>query len=187
MNEEADLYLSMAEDAMSQTINYLDKSLSRIRAGKASVNILDGIRVDYYGTMTALNGVATLSTPDAKTIAIQPWEKKMLPTIEKAIMASPVGINPVNNGEVIILSIPPLTEERRRALGKQVRQEAEDAKVAVRNTRRDCIDSMKKLVKDGMSEDLGKDYEARVQQIHDKYIKKVDEIAAAKDKEIMTV
>ena len=187
MNEEADLYLSMSDENMTQTINFLDKSLSRIRAGKASVNILDGIRVDYYGTPTALSGVATLTTPDAKTIAITPWEKKMLPVIEKAIMASPVGIMPVNNGETIHLSIPPLTEERRRQLGKQVRQEAEDAKIAIRNIRRETIDSIKKLVKDGLPEDMGKDYEAKIQASHDKFIKRIDEIAAAKDKEIMTV
>ncbi len=187
MNEEADLYLSMAEDSMSQTIHHLDTSLSRIRAGKASVNILDGIRVDYYGAPTPLSGVSTLTTPDAKTIAIQPWEKKMLKDIEKAIMASPVGIMPVNNGEQIFLTIPPLTEERRRQLGKQVKQEAEEAKIAIRNIRRDAIESMKKLVKDGMPEDMGKDYEAKVQQSHDKFIKRIDEIAAEKDKEIMTV
>lgn len=187
MNEEADLYLGMAEDSMKQTLDFLNKSLLRIRAGKASVNLLDGIRVNYYGSITPLTGVANLSTPDAKTIAIQPWEKSMIKEIEKAIMASDLGITPANNGETIHLKIPPLTEERRRELGRKVRQEGEDAKVSIRNTRRETLDSVKKLVKDGMSEDMGKDYEASIQKIHDKYIKSVEELVADKEKEIMTV
>ena len=187
MNEEADLYLSMADEDMGQTIKVFDASLSRIRAGKASVAILDGIKIDYYGTPTPLNGVATLSTPDAKTIAIQPWEKTLLKDIEKAIMASAVGIMPVNNGEVIFLTVPPLTEERRRQLAKQVREMSEEARIAIRNKRRETIDSIKKLVKDGMAEDLGKDYEEKIQQCHDRYIKRIDDVASAKDKEIMTV
>ncbi|MBP5171522.1 MAG: ribosome recycling factor [Bacteroidales bacterium] len=187
MNEEADLLLSMAEESMEQTIQFLDKSLSRIRAGKASVNILDNIRVNYYGTPSPLVNVATVTIPDARTIAIQPWEKNLIKDIEKAIMASDLGITPANNGETIHLAIPPLTEERRRQLTKQVRQEAEDAKISVRNARRDAIDSIKKLVKDGMSEDNGKDYEEKVQKSHDKFIKRIDEIAAEKEKEIMTV
>lgn len=187
MNEEADLLLSMAEESMEQTIQFLDKSLSRIRAGKASVNILDNIRVNYYGTPSPLVNVATVTIPDARTIAIQPWEKNLIKDIEKAIMASDLGITPANNGETIHLAIPPLTEERRRMLTKQVRQEAEDAKISVRNARRDAIDSIKKLVKDGMSEDNGKDYEEKVQKSHDKFIKRIDEIAADKEKEIMTV
>ncbi len=187
MNEEADLLLSMAEESMEQTIQFLDKSLSRIRAGKASVNILDNIRVNYYGTPSPLVNVATVTIPDARTIAIQPWEKNLIKDIEKAIMASDLGITPANNGETIHLAIPPLTEERRRQLTKQVRQEAEDAKISVRNARRDAIDSIKKLVKDGMSEDNGKDYEEKIQKSHDKFIKRIDEIAADKEKEIMTV
>lgn len=187
MNEEADLLLSMAEESMEQTIQFLDKSLSRIRAGKASVNILDNIRVNYYGTPSPLVNVATVTIPDARTIAIQPWEKNLIKDIEKAIMASDLGITPANNGETIHLAIPPLTEERRRQLTKQVRQEAEDAKISVRNARRDAIDSIKKLVKDGMSEDNGKDYEEKIQKSHDKFIKRIDEIAAEKEKEIMTV
>lgn len=187
MIEEANLLISMAEESMDQTIQHLEKSLSRIRAGKASVTLLDGIRVDYYGTMSPLSGVANLSTPDAKTIAIQPWEKSMIKPIEKAIMASELGITPANNGETIHLSIPPLTEERRRSLAKQVRQEAEEGKISIRNTRRDTNDSIKKLVKDGLSEDMGKDFESTVQKAHDKYIKRIDEIVAEKEKEIMTV
>ena len=187
MIEEANLLISMAEESMDQTIQHLEKSLSRIRAGKASVNLLDGIRVDYYGTMSALSSVANLSTPDAKTIAIQPWEKSMIKPIEKAIMASELGITPANNGETIHLTIPPLTEERRRNLAKQVRQEAEEGKISIRNTRRDTIDSVKKLVKEGLSEDMGKDFEATVQKAHDKYIKRIDELVTQKEKEIMTV
>ena len=187
MIEEANLLISMAEESMDQTIQHLEKSLSRIRAGKASVNLLDGIRVDYYGTMSALSSVANLSTPDAKTIAIQPWEKSMIKPIEKAIMASELGITPANNGETIHLTIPPLTEERRRNLAKQVRQEAEEGKISIRNTRRDTIDSVKKLVKEGLSEDMGKDFEATVQKAHDKYIKRIEEIVTEKEKEIMTV
>lgn len=187
MIEDANLLISMAEESMDQTIQHLEKSLSRIRAGKASVNLLDGIRVDYYGTMSALSSVANLSTPDAKTIAIQPWEKSMIKPIEKAIMASELGITPANNGETIHLTIPPLTEERRRNLAKQVRQEAEEGKISIRNTRRDTIDSVKKLVKEGLSEDMGKDFEATVQKAHDKYIKRIDEIVTEKEKEIMTV
>jgi ribosome recycling factor len=131
--------------------------------------------------------VATVSTPDAKTIAIQPWEKPMISTIEKAIMNSNVGITPVNNGETIRLTIPPLTEERRKQLAKQARSEGEDAKISIRNARRDAIEQVKKLVKDGLPEDVGKDTEADVQKIHDKYIKKIDEMNTEKEKEIMTV
>lgn len=187
MIDEANLLITMAEESMDQTIQHLEKSLSRIRAGKASVTLLDGIRVDYYGTMSALSSVANLSTPDAKTIAIQPWEKSMIKPIEKAILASELGITPANNGETIHLTIPPLTEERRRNLAKQVRQEAEEGKISIRNTRRDTIDSVKKLVKEGLSEDMGKDFEATVQKAHDKYIKRIDEIVTEKEKEIMTV
>lgn len=187
MNEELELYLSMAGESMSQTIDFLEKTLSRIRAGKASVRILDGIRVDYYGTQTDLDKVSNLSTPDPKTIVIQPWEKNMIKEIEKAIMASDVGITPVNNGETIRLAIPPLTEERRRQLSKQVKQEGEEAKISIRNSRRDSIDAIKKMVKEGLSEDIGKDTETEIQKTHDKFIKSIDEIVALKEKEIMTV
>lgn len=187
MNEELELYLSMADENMAQTIDFLEKTLSRIRAGKANVRLLDGIRVDYYGTQMSLDKVSNLSTPDPKTIAIQPWEKNMIKEIEKAIMASDVGITPVNNGEIIRLAVPPLTEERRRQLTKQVKHEGEEAKISIRNTRRDSIDAIKKLVKDGLSEDLGKDAEAEIQKTHDKFIKSIDEMVAIKEKEIMTV
>ncbi|WP_108823421.1 ribosome recycling factor [Dysgonomonas sp. Marseille-P4361] len=176
-----------AEEKMQSAIEFLDESLARIRAGKANPRILDGIKLDYYGTLTALSGVASISTPDARTIIVQPWEKQMLKEVEKVILNSDVGITPDNNGEMIRLSIPPLTEERRKALVKQSKQEAEDAKVSVRNARRDAIDSIKKSVKDGVAEDVAKDAENDMQKLHDKYIKKIDEIFAAKEKEILTI
>ncbi|MCQ2224444.1 MAG: ribosome recycling factor [Paludibacteraceae bacterium] len=180
-------FYKAAEEKMEQALLHLDDSLARIRAGKANVRILDGVRLDYYGSIVPLSGVATITTPDARTIAIQPWEKKMISEIEKAIMASEVGITPENNGELIRLCIPPLTEERRKALVKQTRADGEDAKISIRNARRDAIDGLKKEVKNGLAEDAEKDAEAEVQKIHDKYIKKVDEILAAKEKEVMTV
>ncbi|MCC8096375.1 MAG: ribosome recycling factor [Tannerellaceae bacterium] len=176
-----------AEDKMSGAISFLDEQLARIRAGKANPRILDGVKVPYYGSLVPLSNVATVTTPDAKTIIITAWEKPLMKDIEKAIMDSDVGITPENNGEVIRLGIPPLTEERRRALVKQSKQEAENAKISVRNARRDAIDAIKKSVKDGIPEDVAKDAEGDAQKIHDKYIKKIDELFAAKEKEIMTV
>lgn len=180
-------YLDKAEESMESALLFLDDALARIRAGKANVRILDGIKVDYYGAATPLSNVATITTPDAKTIAIQPWEKGLIHEIEKAILNSDVGITPMNNGETIRLGIPPLTEERRKQLAKQSRSEGEEAKISVRSARRDAIDQLKKLVKEGLPEDVEKDAEASVQKIHDKYIKKIDEILAEKEKEIMTV
>ena len=133
-----------AEEKMQMTLEFLDETFSRIRAGRANVHILDGIRVDYYGSTVPLSNVANINTPDAKTIVVQPWEKAMLKVVEKAIMDSDVGITPENNGEVIRLGIPPLTEERRRNLVKQTKQEAEDAKISIRNARREAIDDVKK-------------------------------------------
>ncbi|MCQ2351023.1 MAG: ribosome recycling factor [Paludibacteraceae bacterium] len=179
--------LSDAKAKMENAMAYLDETLARIRAGKANPRILDGIRVEYYGTPTPLTNVANVTTPDAKSIVVQPWEKSMLKEIEKAILASEVGITPENNGEIIRLGIPPLTEERRRQLSKQAKQEGEDAKIGIRNARRDAIDALKKAIKDGMPEDVEKDAEAEVQKIHDKFIKMVDDAVIAKDKEIMTV
>ncbi len=176
-----------AEEFMKAAIEYLDETLARIRAGKANVHILDGIRIDYYGSMVPLSNVATITTPDAKTIAIQPWEKALIPVLEKAIQNSDVGITPANNGEIIRLGIPPLTEDRRRQLAKQARGEGEEAKISIRNARREVIEAFKKMVKDGLSEDVQKDAEAEVQKLHDKYVKKVDELLAEKEKEIMTV
>ena len=179
--------LADATDKMESAMLYLDEALARVRAGKANVRILDGVYVDYYGSSTPLSGVANITTPDAKSIVIQPWEKAMLKEIEKAIMASEVGITPENNGEVIRLGIPPLTEDRRKALVKQARADGEDCKITIRNVRRDAIDALKKAIKDGLAEDMEKDAESDVQKVHDKFIKRVDEIVSAKEKEIMTV
>lgn len=176
-----------AEDKMSSAIDYLDDELARIRAGKANPKILDNVRVSYYGEMTPLSNVASINTPDAKTLLITPWEKNLIKEIEKAILHSEVGITPENNGEVIRLGIPPLTEDRRRDLAKQAKQEAEGAKISIRNTRREVIDVLKKSIKEGVPEDVEKDAEDKMQKIHDKFIKKIDELYAAKEKEIMTV
>lgn len=166
---------------------YLDDALAHIRAGKASARILDPVRVDYYGSQTPLANVSTITTPDARTIQIQPWEKNMLSVIERALINSNIGLAPNNNGEVIRLIIPPLTEERRRELAKQCKGEAENAKVSVRNARRDAIETLKKQIKEGLPEDAEKDAENEVQKLHDKFIKQIDEVFAKKEKEIMTV
>lgn len=176
-----------AEEKMKMTLEFLDETFSRIRAGRANTHILDGIRVEYYGSNVPLSNVATVTTPDAKTIVVQPWEKSMLKVVEKAIMDSEVGITPENNGEVIRLVIPPLTEERRKQLVKQTKQEAEDAKISIRNARREGMEEIKKAVKNGLPEDMGKDGENELQKLHDKYIKRVDEAFAEKEKEILTV
>ena len=175
------------DEKMQATLEFLEETLSRIRAGRANARILDGVMIEYYGTMAPLTNAATVSTPDAKSIVIQPWEKSMLKPIEKAIMNSDVGITPENNGEVIRLGIPPLTEDRRKQLVKQIKQEAEDAKISIRNFRREGIDSIKKAVKDGMPEDTGKGAEISFQKLHDKYIKLIDESFDVKEKEILTV
>lgn len=180
-------YLTNAEESMQLAVEYLDDTLSHIRAGKASTRLLDGIKVDYYGTASPISNVANVSVPDARTIAITPWEKSMFREIEKAIINSELGVTPENNGEVIRLAIPPLTEERRKQLVKQSKGEAENAKVSVRNARREAIEGLKKEIKNGMSEDVEKDAEAQVQKIHDKFMKRIDEIFSAKEKEILTV
>lgn len=179
--------LTHAEDSMEATVLFLDEALAHIRAGKANIRILDGVRVEYYGAHVPISNVATITTPDAKTISIQPYEKALISVIEKAILNSEVGITPMNNGETIRLGIPPLTEERRRQLAKQAKADCEDAKISVRNSRRDAIEHLKKMVKDGLPEDLEKDAEVSVQKIHDKFIKRIDEMFVAKEKEIMTV
>ena len=180
-------YLNQAQESMEMAVEYLDDALAHIRAGKASPRLLDAIRVDYYGSKAPISNVANISVPDARTIAITPWEKSMFKEIEKAIINSDLGITPENNGEVIRLSIPPLTEERRKTLVKQSKAESENAKVSVRNARREAIEGLKKEVKKGMSEDVEKDGENEVQKLHDKYMKKIDEVFAAKEKEILTV
>ncbi|MFA6872665.1 MAG: ribosome recycling factor [Bacteroidaceae bacterium] len=184
---DVNVLIGEAQDKMEMALMYLDESLAHIRAGKANTRILDGIRVDSYGSMVPLSNVAAISTPDARTITIKPWEKSMFPIIEKAIINSEVGITPENNGEVIRLGIPPLTEDRRRQLAKQVSHDGETAKISVRNARRECNEKLKKALKDGLPEDSEKDAEAKLQKVHDKYIKRVEEILVEKEKEIMTV
>jgi len=184
---EPKTYLGPAEEKMEMAVAFLDETLSHIRAGKANPKILDGVRVSYYGSMAPISNVANISVPDARTIVITPWEKAMFKEIEKAIINSEVGITPENNGEVIRLSIPPLTEDRRKALVKQSKAEAEQAKVSVRNARREAIEGLKKAIKQGMPEDVEKDAEASVQKLHDKYLKKIDDLFAAKEREILTV
>ena len=179
--------LNECEERMEMTVMHLDETFAQIRAGKANVHILDDLRVNSYGSMVPINNVAAITTPDARTIAIKPWDKSMFHVIEKAIIDSTIGIMPENNGEIIRLGIPPLTEERRRQLTKQCSKEAEEAKVAIRNARRDGIDRLKKAVKEGLSEDLAKDAEGDLQKIHDKKVKALEDLLAAKNKEIMTV
>ena len=179
--------LSGAEERMEMAAMFLEDSLNRIRAGRANVAILDGVRVNSYGSQVPLNQVANVSCPDARTIAIKPWDRKAIRDIEKAIMDSDVGITPENNGEVIRLAIPQPTEERRKELVKQCNKIGEKAKVEVRNVRGEIKEKLKKAIKDGLSEDNEKDAEADLQKLHDKFIKKLDELLAAKQKEIMTV
>ena len=179
--------LNESEERMQMAALFLEESLARIRAGRANVAILDGVRVSSYGSMVPLNQVANVSVPDARTIAIKPWDKKQIRDIEKAIMDSDVGITPENNGEVIRLNIPQPTEERRRELVKQCNKIGEKAKVEVRNVRGDIKDRLKKAIKDGLSEDNEKDAELELQKLHDKYIKQIDDLLEEKNKEIMTV
>ena len=179
--------LLSAEEKMELGVMHLEEQLSRVRAGRANVAILDGIRVESYGSMVPLNQVANVSTPDARSIAIRPWDKKQIRDIEKAILNSDVGITPENNGEIIRLGIPQPTEERRKELAKQCNKMGEQIKVQIRTIRADMKDKFKKATKDGLAEDAQKDAENELQKIHDKMIKKVDDLLAEKNKEIMTV
>ena len=179
--------LDEAQESMDMAIMYLDEALAHIRAGKADIRLLDGIRVDSYGSMVPINNVAAVTTPDARSIAIKPWDKSMFRVIEKAIIDSSLGIMPENNGEIIRIGIPPLTEERRKDLVKDVKKKGEAAKVAVRNIRRDANDAFKKLTKQDVSEDEVKDLEDAVQKLTDKFIKKIDAAVEMKSKEILTV
>lgn len=187
MNEEVKMYMDEAKELMQNAIAHLENELAKIRAGKANPKILNDVLVDYYGTPTPLPQVANISVPDPRTIAVQPWEKTMLAPIQKAIMNANLGFNPDNNGEIVRINVPPLTEERRKELVKQSKSVGENAKVSIRNTRRDAIDTFKKMVKDGLPEDASKDAEAEVQKITDNYNKKVDDILAQKEKDIMTI
>ena len=173
---------------MDRTLEHLDEEFGAVRAGRANAKVLDRITVEYYGTETALNAVANISSPDARTLVIQPWDGSLLKDIQKAILASDLGINPQNDGKIIRLTFPQLTEERRRDLTKQVKKYAEDAKVAMRNVRRDGMDYVKKLKKNNeITEDDQKKAEKDLQEMLDKYIKKVDESLAAKEKELMAI
>lgn len=184
MKEDLKFILDATKEAMSNAILHLEKEYVNIRAGKASPAMLGSVMVDYYGSQTPLNQVANVSTPDGRTISVQPWEKSMLQEIERAIMIANLGFNPMNNGESIIINVPALTEERRRDLSKQAKAEAENAKVGIRNARREALHELKKL---DISEDLLGNAEIDVQDMTDKHIKRIDEIFLVKEKEIMTV
>lgn len=187
MQEEIDLVLDDTKEQMEKALVHLDNELGKIRAGKANPRMLDGLMVEYFGAQTPLSQVANVNTPDPRTIAIRPWEKSLIGPIEKAIMAANLGMNPDNNGEMIRIVVPPLTEERRRDLVKQVKTVCENSRIAIRNLRRDAIEEFKKMKKDGLSEDLQKDAEAEVQKIHDAQMKRVDDMFAQKEKDVMTV
>ncbi len=187
MSELIKKQVNDAKASMEKAIAHTDSELNKIRAGKASPSMLDDIVVEYYGTPTPLSQVGSVNTPDARTIVIQPWEKSLLGPIEKAIMEANLGVNPQNDGVIIRINVPPLTEERRRDLVKKAKAEAESGKVAVRNIRKDANEKIKKLKSEGVSEDEIKTGEAEVQKLTDSYIVKVDQLADAKEKDIMTV
>lgn len=187
MSEDISTTTSMAEEQMKKAINHLESELTKIRAGKANPQMIDGILVDYYGSQMPISQVANVSVMDARTLSIQPWEKNMLQPIEKSILQANIGITPQNDGNIIRLFLPPLTEERRKDLVKRCHNEAEHSRVAIRNIRRDSIESIKKLEKNGLSKDVAKDAETNVQQITDRYIGAIEKHLAAKEKEIMSV
>jgi ribosome recycling factor len=187
MNEEVELILEETKDRMEKAVSHLEHELARLRAGRSNPALLDGITVDYYGVNSPLAQVSNINTPDPKTILIQPWEKTMLVTIEKAIMAANIGLTPINNGEIIRINIPPLTEERRHQLVKQVRNEGETAKISIRNARKWANDELKQLLKDGLPEDTEKEAVDHVQELTTQYNEKVDKVMEAKEKDVMTV
>ncbi len=184
MNEEIQFIIDTAKEAMENALKHLEKQLVNIRAGKASPAMLGSVMVDYYGSQTPLNQVANVNTPDGRTISVQPWEKSMLQEIERGIMLANLGFNPMNNGEMIIINVPPLTEERRKDLAKQAKAEAEDAKVGVRNARKDAMNDVKKT---DVSEDFKSNAEIDVQELTDSYDKSIDKILDVNESEIMTV
>lgn len=187
MSEQVDIVIQNTDDQMQKVISHLETELIKIRAGKANPQMLEGIMVDYYGSATPINQVANVSVTDARTITLQPWEKAMIAPIEKALMQANLGVTPQNDGIVIRLFMPPLTEERRKELVKKVNAEGEHGKVSIRSVRRDMIESIKKLQKEGLSEDIAKGSEGRVQGITDKYIALIDQHCKDKEKEIMTI
>ncbi|MDA9844286.1 ribosome recycling factor [Flavobacteriaceae bacterium] len=184
MEDEMNFIVDSAKESMDQAITHLEKEMLNIRAGKANPIMLSGVKVDYYGTLTPLSQIANISTPDARTLTVQPWEKNIIGDIEKAILIANLGLNPMNNGESIIINIPALTEERRRDLAKLAKSEAENAKIGIRSARKDANDEIKKSE---ASEDIQKNYEIDIQNLTDQYIKNVDEIFSIKEKEILTV
>lgn len=185
--EEIELYLEEAKELMDKAIDHVNFTFSKIRAGKATPGMLDGIMVEYYGNATPLNQVASINTPDARSIIIKPWEKSIVGDIEKAIINSDIGLNPQNDGELIRLNVPPLSEERREQLVKQTKHEAEVGRVSIRNIRKDTNDHLRKLLKEHISEDEVKRAEDEVQKLTDQYIKQIDELLEKKEKDIMTV
>lgn len=185
--EELEFYIEEAKDHMEKSVHHVSVALAKIRAGRAMPSMLDGLVVDYYGNSTPINQVASVNTPDAKTLVIKPWEKNMLAEIERAIINSDLGLNPQNDGEIIRLNIPPLTEERRKDLVKQSRAEAEHGRISVRNVRKDANVHLKKLLKEHVSEDAVKNAELEIQELTDQYIKKTDDLLAKKEEDIMTV
>lgn len=187
MNEEVKLFMDDTREQMQNALNHLENELAKIRAGRANPKILNDVLVDYYGTPTPLSQVANITSPDPRTITVQPWEKQMIAPIEKAIRNANLGFNPDNNGELIRISVPPLTEERRKELVKQSRSVGETARVSIRNARRDAIDQFKKMTKEGLPEDVAKDAEAEVQKMTDTFGKKVEDFLAVKEKDIMTI
>ena len=187
MSDDLELILEDARDSMQKALNHLESELIKIRAGKANPQMLEGLTVDYYGSPTVLNQVGNVSVMDARTLTIQPWEKNMLQPIERAIINANLGVTPQNDGNIIRLFMPPLTEERRKEFVKRAGSEGEQSKVAIRNIRRDSIEQIKKLQKDGLSEDEAKDAEKEIQEITDKHINLVEKHLASKEKEIMSV
>jgi ribosome recycling factor len=185
--EEIEMYLEEARELMEKAIHHVNFSFSKIRAGKASPGMLDGIMVEYYGNATPLNQVSSINTPDARTIVIKPWEKKIIADIERAIINSDIGLNPQNDGELVRLNVPPLSEERRQQLVKQAKHEAEMGKVSIRNIRKDTNIHLKQLLKEHVSEDAVKRGEDEVQKLTDEYIVKIDEMLVKKEKDILTV
>jgi ribosome recycling factor len=185
--EDIEFLLDHSKEQMDKAISHTIQSLAKIRAGKATPSMVEGVMIDYYGNATPLTQVASITSPDARTISIKPWEKSVISDIERAIINSDLGLNPQSDGELVRINIPPLTEERRIALVKQAKSEVENGKISIRNIRKDTNDSLRKLLKDNVSEDLVKDAEAEVQVLTDQHVRKIDELFAVKEKDIMTI
>lgn len=187
MSEEVNKLINKATSYMQKAVDHLENELTKVRAGRANPNMLDGITVEYYGSPMPINQVANVSNVDARTLAIQPWEKNMLQIIEKALFGANLGITPQNDGEIIRLNVPPLTEERRKSLVKQSKGLGEEAKVSIRNVRKDANQAIKKLVKDGLAEDIGKNTESKVQDLTNKFVTNIDKLVGAKETDIMKI